>query len=68
MPIDFADEAQALTDTFLDMQLKNRKVSTAPFSGFCLHCGEPVIERRFCDSTCRSNHERDKKLKTISGL
>lgn len=68
MPIDFADEAQAINETFLDMQIKNRRISVAPFSGFCLHCGEPVQKRRFCDSACRENHERETKLKRITGV
>lgn len=67
MPIDFADEAQSINETFLDMQLRNRRTSTAPFSGVCLHCGEPVQERRFCDSTCREEHEHTIKLKRITG-
>lgn len=67
MPIDFADEAASITTQFLDMQLQKHRVTTVPFSGFCLHCNEPVQERRFCDGDCRAEHERQAKLKRITG-
>ena len=57
MPADFADEAQQINEDFLEMSLRNRPKTTIPFSGFCLHCEEPVIQRRYCDSTCREAHE-----------
>ena len=68
MPIDFADQAQDISESFLDMTIRSRRTATAPFSGVCLHCGEPVQERRFCDSTCRANHEHQTKLKRITGV
>lgn len=57
MPADFADEAQQINEDFLEMSLKNRPRSNPPFSGFCLHCEEPVIQRRYCDRECREHHE-----------
>lgn len=62
MPADFADEAQAIQDTFFrDSLVKHRMNSKSPaFSGFCLFCEEPVHERRFCDSLCRQEFESKK--------
>lgn len=57
MPIDFADEAQQLSERHLEESLKKRKVLTIPFSGFCLKCSEPVEQKRYCDSDCREQHE-----------
>ena len=61
MPADFADEAQQINEAFLEMSLKNLPRTTTPFSGFCLHCEEPVTQRRFCDSTCREAHEQQQR-------
>lgn len=64
--MDFADEAQALSDTYLEAALqKSRKTLTLPFSGFCLCCKEPVQERRFCDSDCRETYETNLKRKFV---
>lgn len=63
MPIDFADEAQQRTENHLEAALNARKTLTVPFSGKCLSCQEPVVERRFCDSHCREDYERTQKRK-----
>ena len=57
MPADFADEAQEINENFLANALANRPKTSVPFSGFCLNCEEPVHERRYCDSSCREEHE-----------
>jgi hypothetical protein len=61
--VDFADRAQDITENHLALSIANRSVLTTPFSGRCLSCDEPVEERRFCDSSCRQNHERSNQLK-----
>ena len=58
MPADFADDAQAISDAYLNQSLNKRRTLTIPFSGFCLCCNEPVVERRYCDSDCRELHEQ----------
>lgn len=63
MPIDFADEAQQRTEEHLKAALSNRKTLTIPFSGKCLCCEEPVVERRFCNSDCREQYEHEQKRK-----
>ena len=66
--MDFADEAQMLTESHLEKSLRSRKTLTIPFSGRCLSCEEPVDgERRFCDSECRSDWEDALKRKFIAG-
>lgn len=57
MPADFADEAQEINEAFLEASLKKVRKTAPPFSGFCLHCEEPVVQRRYCDATCREAHE-----------
>lgn len=61
MPIDFGDEAQAINEKHLEVALSSRKKLTVPFSGFCLSCEEPIGQRRFCDSTCREEWERQRR-------
>ena len=62
-PIDFADEAQAVAEKHLEEVLRSRKILTLPFSGFCISCNEPLVERRYCDAFCRDNHEAQLKRK-----
>jgi hypothetical protein len=54
---DIIDQAQELSETRLAESLSKRKTLTIPFSGSCLSCGEPVEERRYCDASCREDHE-----------
>lgn len=62
--MDFADEAQTRSENLLAQQLANRQTLTIPFSGVCLSCEEPLTEkRRFCDSECREDYERERKRK-----
>jgi hypothetical protein len=56
--MDAADQAQDITEESIANALKKRKISPMPFSGFCLFCQDPVIERRYCDSHCREDHEK----------
>lgn len=53
---DFADEASLRSEIYLAAALSKPR-TTAPFSGFCLACREPVQERRYCDADCRQDHE-----------
>ena len=61
MPIDFADQSQDIIERFLEDSLKNCTIPTPPLSGFCLSCEEPVVQRRFCDSTCREDFYGNQK-------
>lgn len=63
--MDFADSAQDMSEIFLKQSLNQRHTITLPFSGSCISCGHPVIERRFCDSSCRSTHEKTLKMRMI---
>ena len=57
MPMDSADIAQEITETYLENLVKNHSVKALPFSGKCLCCKEPVVQRRFCDTHCREEFE-----------
>jgi hypothetical protein len=63
MPIDFGDEAQERQETFLRRSLDTFRNNNAsiPYSGVCLHCSEPVDQKRFCDSFCREHWELNRK-------
>lgn len=64
MPIDFADQAQDLSDLILSRTLQNQQLKTSiPFSGLCLSCEEPIEKGRYCDSDCRDDHESRRKRK-----
>lgn len=63
MPLDFADQAQSLTEQHISNSISKRKTLTLPYSGKCLACGDPVEERRFCDSDCREDHEASLRRK-----
>lgn len=56
--MDVADQAQELEELHLSHALKHISLKSPSFSGFCLNCEEPVIERRYCDSHCREAHEK----------
>ena len=63
---DAADFAQDLQEQLISRSLDNQKHTKTPsFSGFCLFCEEPVIERRYCDSLCREDHEKEKSKNQI---
>ncbi len=58
---DWIDEAQDLNEEHIKRSLKEHQArikNPVPFSGLCLCCGEPVSERRFCDSDCRELFEQ----------
>jgi hypothetical protein len=57
MPMDAADIAQDIVESFTESSLSKRKTLVLPFSGECLSCGEPVQDRRFCGPDCREAHE-----------
>lgn len=60
--MDFADEAQQITEAHIEKSLRDRPKLTIPFSGVCLSCEEPVEgERRFCDAGCRHDWEIARK-------
>jgi len=55
---DIADNANRISDLYLKTSLQNAQAKPQPFSGFCLSCDEPVVERRYCNRECRDDHER----------
>lgn len=68
MPADFADIAQDYVEIHIDNAIaKRRPTLSLPFSGFCLCCKEPVVERRFCDKDCRENYEIAQKRRFLNG-
>jgi predicted nucleic acid-binding Zn ribbon protein len=66
MPMDDADIAQNISENFLKDSLNKRSRLTIPFSGKCLSCGEPVDQRRFCDSDCRHEYEANLKRRMLT--
>ena len=65
---DVVDDSQVLIQKSLDDSLKKRTLLRLPFSGFCLACSEPVVERRFCNANCREHFETSlRRRRMISG-
>lgn len=59
---DEIDDAQELTDLHITRSLQKINNKTVAYSGFCLFCGDECGKsRRYCDSHCREDHERDIK-------
>ncbi len=60
---DVVDEAQDLQEIILARTLHKHSTRKTPgYSGFCLSCDEPISkDRRYCDSTCREDHEKSTK-------
>jgi hypothetical protein len=65
MPMDSADIAQKITETYLRNMLKKQLADPVPFSGFCLCCKDPAPNRRFCDSACREIYEHKQRMRRI---
>jgi hypothetical protein len=62
--MDDIDTAQELQELVLRRTLETQRQRTEiPFSGVCLSCEEPITKGRYCDSTCREDHESRRKRK-----
>jgi len=62
--MDIIDEANEKQEMFLSRALARQAAQQPiPFSGSCLSCNEPIEKGRYCDSSCREDHER--KLKRV---
>lgn len=61
---DFADDAEATEELFRSHALAARKEVGPPPCGGCHYCSEAVPDgARFCDSECRDEWEREKKIR-----
>lgn len=59
---DSIDNSQDIIERFTNKTLVNiLETKPAPYSGYCLHCEEPVTEARFCDRFCREDFEAQRK-------
>ena len=67
MPADIVDIAQELTESLVEKTLQKRSKFRPAFSGFCLNCEDPVMERRYCDRDCREAHEATQRRNIRSG-
>lgn len=51
--------------SIMSERAKNRKIA---FTGACLFCGDDIKAGRFCPGgECKEDHEREQKMKKISG-
>ena len=65
--MDIADHAQDLTEREIASSLAQVQAQTIPiFSGHCLSCDEPVVDRRYCDAECRKDHESTMRSHSFS--
>jgi hypothetical protein len=45
-----------------------RRIEAMPSLGHCYYCGEALRPaKRFCDSDCRDDYERQEKMKALNG-
>lgn len=45
-----------------------RRIEAMPSLGYCYYCGEALrAGKRFCDSDCRDDYERQEKMKARTG-
>lgn len=45
-----------------------RRIEAIPSLGYCYYCGEALrAGKRFCDSDCRDDYERQEKMKARTG-
>lgn len=67
---DFADEAQVITDTHLEIALRNTREQAPQLRphGMCHNCQEPLTDTvYFCDTDCRDDWEWREKAKWRNG-
>ncbi|WP_277976371.1 hypothetical protein [Pantoea endophytica] len=55
-PIDAASELEL---QMIELALAYRQRVTATLTGKCLWCDEPIDKGHYCDTECRSDHEKD---------
>lgn len=64
---DEIDDAQEMSELHLTRSLERIKNTTVAYSGFCLFCGDDCgKDRRYCDSYCREDHEKQIKTQRLS--
>lgn len=57
-----------LADRELLISLARAKNKVIKFTGKCLYCNEEINAGRFCPGgECKEDHEREQKMKEISG-
>jgi hypothetical protein len=62
---DIADMAQEQIERILAKSLKDLRKPALSFSGSCLACGDPLSQRRFCDSDCREVYETSLRARMV---
>lgn len=61
---DTFDEASNIEDlerTLLIQAVRNRK--EMPFTGRCLYCNAEIDKGRYCDASCRDDHELEQRVR-----
>ncbi|MCL2076028.1 MAG: hypothetical protein FWH15_06270 [Betaproteobacteria bacterium] len=59
---DLIDLAQAQSAPIEAAQLAYRRPAAPDATGYCLNCGEPIDDRRWCDAACRDDWERRDRI------
>ena len=64
--MDIADLAQIQVERLAHQELSARKPAAPPATGACLWCDAPLADgRRWCDTDCRDDWERDHHAKGL---
>lgn len=65
---DFCDDANDMAEFFLKDALSRRKPEGPVATGFCLNCGDVLLEVRWCSRECRDTWQRKQKGSTDGPL
>lgn len=60
---DIIDEANELEQLQINAALSSRKKESMTFIGRCHYCESALLNGHFCDSDCRDDFEKERKLK-----
>lgn len=58
---DFADQASAIQMRNNELAMSFRKQEGPAHVGHCLHCGEELNNRRWCNATCRDAWQLERR-------
>lgn len=63
---DIVDDAQEAMEAAEELRRLKAKQHTPIRTGECIECGEPT-EFTFCSVDCRDHHEKQERMKAITG-
>lgn len=63
-----SDKSQALNDELIANVRRQAIAARLPHNGKCYYCAEDVVApKAFCDTDCRDDYDREKRLLSLRG-